>query len=74
MLDGIRHRFHDNGLLAKVNGKVRRGCWECYHILVEHGKDKEPKCYCEITRGDDGKYLKLQDIYIVPVECIKRII
>jgi hypothetical protein len=41
---------------------------------VEHARDKETKCYCEITKGDDGKYLKLQDIYIVPVECIKRII
>jgi hypothetical protein len=74
MLEGIWHRLHDNGFLAKVNGKVRRGCWECYHIIVEYQRDKESKCYCEITKDDDGKHLNLQDIYIVPVECIKRIL
>jgi hypothetical protein len=74
MLECIWHRFHDNGFLAKVNGKVRRGCWECYHHMRAHSAGKEIICYCEITKGDDGKYLKLQDIYIVPVECIKRIV
>lgn len=74
MFNGLRHRIKDNGFLAKVNGKIRRGCWECYHNIRYHPNEKEIICYCEITKGDDGKYLKLQDIYIVPVECIKRIV
>ena len=73
MLESLRHFHNDNGNRAFVEGKLRRGCWECYHQIAEHQMDIDTKFKCEVTMDSSGQQLLLNNIYCVPDECKYRI-
>ena len=73
MIGALLHAVHENGLRANSQDKICRGCWECYNIFWTHTPGGQVSTYCSVSKDENGDYLTLGNIYIVPQGCQMKV-